>query len=643
MTNIWNRLQPHHRNIDFGRLNFSGKWFFLIFIIHCVWAPTQAQNSQDSLWFRQNYTKKEVMIPMRDGIKLFTSIYIPKDLAEAHPIIMRRTPYSCYPYGQDEYAKLYDNYYNYYLRDNYIIVSQDVRGRFMSEGEFEDIRPIVANKRDNKATDETTDTYDTVDWLINNIDNNNGKVGIMGISYPGFYSTVAALSGHPAVKAVSPQAPVTDWYRGDDFHHNGALALLDGFNFYLNFGRPRPKPTKEFSWKSTAFGPDAYRFFLDAGSLTDIKNNYFGDSIRFWNDLYAHPDLDQFWEERNPLPHVKDVQPAIMVVGGLFDAEDCYGAWKTYEAFSRQSPETKTTVVMGPWFHGHWGGRGNGDHLGDIQFGSKTSEWYQNEFEIPFFKKYLQNNPTPTIGNTANVFITGANQWAYYDQWPPKGLKETKLFLSDNNQLAFNPKKATTTFDQYTSDPNHPVPYRADISWSRNREYMNADQRFASQRPDVLTYQTDILTEDITALGPVMVDLFVGLSTTDADFVVKVIDVFPDDFKEYKSEATPMGGYQMLVRGEIFRGRYRESFSKPKAFKPGKIEQVKYAMPDISHTFKKGHRIMVQIQSSWFPLFDRNPQQMVDIYRCKKADFVKSDIKVYRTLANASNISIMVK
>lgn len=612
----------------------------IIFLLFLSCPPIFSQYSQDSLWFRQHYTKMEKMIPMRDGIKLFTSIYLPKDLSKPHPILMQRTPYSCYPYGTDNYAAMYETYWNYYLRDNYIIVKQDVRGRFMSEGTYEDIRPLLTVKKDKTATDESTDTYDTVDWLINNLPNNNHKVGIFGISYPGFYSTTAALAGHPAIKAVSPQAPVTDWFRGDDFHHNGALALLDGFSFYLNFGRPRPKPTKEFNWRSTIFGPDAYRFFLDAGTLMDIKNKYFGDSIRFWNDLYAHPNLDEFWEARNPLHHVKKVNPAIMVVGGLFDAEDCFGAWHTYQAFAGANPNN-TTLVMGPWFHGNWGGRGAGDQLGDIKFGSRTSDWYQNEFEIPFFKKYLQDDPTPTIGNKANIFVTGSNKWHYYNEWPPRDVKEMKLYLSENGNIAYSPA-ITNGFDQYTSDPAHPVPYRSDISWSRNREYMTADQRFASQRPDVLTYQTDILNQDVTALGPVIADLYTSLSTTDADFVVKIIDIFPDAFNDYKAENTPMGGYQMLVRGEIFRGRYRNSFSQPKAFKPGKVEQVKYALPDIAHTFKKGHRIMIQIQSSWFPLFDRNPQQMVDIYHCRKEDFVKSDIRIYRTKAYPSSVSLLV-
>lgn len=619
------------------------RFLFVTALILVYGAGGNAQSSQDSLWFHTHYTKIEQMIPMRDGVGLFTSIYIPRDKSRPHPILLRRTPYSCRPYGAGNFADLYNSYYKYYLRDNYILVTQDVRGRYMSEGDFEDIRPVIAGKRSAKDTDETTDTYDTVDWLVNNIENNNGRVGVMGISYPGFYATLAALSGHPAVKAVSPQAPVTDWFRGDDFHHNGAFALLDAFGFYRSFGMPRPKPVREYPSVNSNLSPDAYRFFLDAGSLADIRRNYFGDSIRFWNDLFAHPDLDRFWEDRNPLPHLKDVKPAVMVVGGLFDAEDCYGAWKTYETLTAQSPSTAASIVMGPWFHGNWGGRGAGDRIGDIRFGSKTSEWYQNELEIPFFKRYLEESPDPVAGDKATIFITGSNQWAFYDSWPPKGVREVKFFLADDGGLTNTAPRTTGPKDRYTSDPSHPVPYRPDIGWRRTREYMLDDQRFASQRPDVLTYQSDVLTEDVTALGPVIADLFVSLSSTDADFVVKVIDVFPDDFQEYSSTQTPMGGYQMLVRGEIMRGRYRNSFSKPEAFKPGKVEQVKYRLPDISHTFRKGHRIMIQIQSSWFPLFDRNPQQMIDIYRCKKEDFVPCDISVMRDVRYPSSVSLFIK
>lgn len=616
---------------------------FLFILLIAFMPSSSGQNSQDSVWIRQHYTKVEKMIKMRDGISLFTTIYTPNDGTRKHPILLKRTPYSCHPYGLDKYHDFHNSYYKYYLRAGYIMVIQDVRGRFMSEGDFEDIRPFISNKSSSDQTDEASDTYDSVDWLVSNTENNNGNVGVFGISYPGFYATMAALSGHPAVKAVSPQAPVSDWFRGDDFHHNGALALQDAFGFYLSFGVPRPKPLMQYPNVKTKVSSDAYNFFLNAGTLSEIKQNYFGDTIQFWNDLFAHPNLDEFWESRNPLHHLKNVMPAMMVVGGLFDAEDCYGAWKTYTTLQSQSPTSKNMLVMGPWYHGNWGGRGDGSKIGNVQFGEKTSEWYQNEFEIPFFQKYLEGTSGKIAGGNVNIFVTGENNWYDFEVWPPKNVKPLKLYLAENRHLSKNAGEGKKGSDLYVSDPAHPVPYKSEIGWNRTREYMLDDQRFASQRTDVLTYQTEVLTEDVTALGPVLADLFVRISTSDADFVVKIIDVFPDDFNEYTSKDVPMGGYQMLVRGEIMRGRYRNSFSSPRGFDPGKEDRIKYELPDIAHTFRKGHRIMVQIQSSWFPLFDRNPQKMVDIYHCKKSDFVKSAIEVLRDKNHPSSVTLYVK
>lgn len=622
-------------------MKYNSLFLFLLLI---TFGPSSAaQNSQDSIWIRHHYTKVEKMIKMRDGVSLFTTIYTPSDGTRKHPILVRRTPYSCNPYGQDKYHDFHNSYHKYYLRAGYIMVIQDVRGRFMSEGTFEDIRPFIVNKSSNDQTDEASDTYDTVDWLVKNVENNNGNVGVFGISYPGFYATMAALSGHPAVKAVSPQAPVTDWFRGDDFHHNGALAVLDAFGFYRSFGLPRPKPVMQYQNVNSKFSSDSYDFFLKAGTLSDIKKNYFGDSIKFWNDLYAHPNLDEFWEARNPLHHLKNVMPAVLVVGGLFDAEDCFGAWKTFTTLQAQSPTSKKMLVMGPWFHGNWGGRGDGSGIGNVKFREKTAEWYQNEFEIPFFQKYLENASTKMTGGNVNIFVTGENNWYDFEVWPPKDVTPMKLYLTENKKLSKSPSEIKKGSDVYISDPAHPVPYRSDIGWNSTREYMLDDQRFASQRTDVLTYQTEILTEDVSALGPVLADLFTRISTSDADFVVKIIDVFPDNFSEYTSKNVPMGGYQMLVRGEIMRGRYRNSFSTPRAFEPGKEDRVKYELPDIAHTFRKGHRIMVQIQSSWFPLFDMNPQKMVDIYHCKKSDYVKSAIEILRDKNHPSSVTLYVK
>lgn len=612
------------------------KYFISFALFLFLVSGIQAQNA-DSAWVRENYYKIERMIPMRDGISLFTAFYIPKDSSEKHPILFNRTPYTCQPYGEDKFSpRLYMTYWMNYLKEGYIIAIQDVRGKWMSEGDFIDIRPFNPGKK-GKDFDEASDTYDAIDWMINNIPGNNKRVGVFGISYPGFYSTMAALSGHPALKAVSPQAPVTEWFLGDDFHHNGAFALMDGFSFYSGFGKPRPKPTTQVSPGFDFKSQDNYDFYLKNGALKNFAR-LMGDSIAFWKDLYDHPNYDDWWKARNPMNFVSNVKPAMLVVGGLFDAEDCYGAWNLYKAIEAKSRNTDNRLVMGPWFHGGWGGRGDGSYLGNVRFGKKTAEYYQRNIEIPFFNFYLKLRGTVSEIAEASIFFTGENEWRRYEVWPPKDMTSTALYLSAGESLSFAPftDKAKLEFKEYVSDPAHPVPYTEDVHFGRTREYMTDDQRFASRRTDVLTYSTDVLTEDLTVGGPLVADLMVSLSTTDADFVVKLIDVFPDEFKYDEKEMGkgnglnyPMGGYQMLVRGEIMRGKFRNSFEKPEPFVPGKITEVKYTMPDVAHTFKKGHKLMIQVQSSWFPIMDRNPQKFVDIYKCDDSDFQKSSIRIY--------------
>ena len=599
----------------------------------------------DSAWFRSHYEKKEVSIPMRDGVKLFTSIYAPKDMSEKHPILITRTPYSCSPYGADQYRAYYNSYYKVYLQEGYILVTQDVRGRWMSEGTFVDVRPFIENKSGKNTIDEASDTYDAIDWLVKNVKGNNGKVGVFGISYPGFYSTMAALSKHPALVAVSPQAPVTDWFLGDDFHHNGALMAMDAFSFYTGFGQPRPKPTTVGPKSFHYWTEDKYDFFLKEGALPNLSK-LMGDSIQFWKDLMAHPNYDKWWQDRNVRNHTSNILPTTntLVVGGLFDAEDCFGAWSTYKSIETKA-KNNNKIVMGPWFHGQWAGRGgDGEYLGNIQFGSKTSKWYLENIELPYFNYYLKGKGSIDNIKEANIFFTGENQWKTFDKWPPAEESETAIYLQPQGKLSFNePTVKGNSYTQYTSDPAKPVPYAEGIKAYRTREYMTDDQRFAAQRNDVIVFQTDTLQEDMTLAGPLTADLQVAISTTDADFVVKLIDVFPDNF-QYDNNKTDyvMNGYQMLVRGDIFRGKFRNSFEKPEPFIPGKITQVKYTMPDIAHTFKKGHRIMVQVQSSWFPLADRNPQKFVDIYHAKDSDFQKSDIKVFHEKGHESKLILPV-
>lgn len=618
------------------------KSFYLAVLLFCTTTALFAQQT-DSAYVRENYTKIERLIPMRDGVKLFTAIYIPKEKGRKFPFLINRTPYTVSPYGENKY-KTSLGPTSLFLKEGFIFVYQDVRGKWMSEGEYADIRPQVTHKKSKKDIDESTDTYDTIDWLLKNIPGNNGKAGIYGISYPGFYSTTSLPGAHPALKAVSPQAPVTDWFRGDDFHHNGALFLADAFNFYSTFGVPRPKPiTPDRGPKGFKLPiKDNYRFFLDLGALKNVKTKYFGDSIKFWNDLMAHGTYDAFWKERDILPHLTNVKPAVLVVGGFFDAEDAFGAIHTYEAIEKQNPSATNKLVMGPWFHGGWV-RSSGQSFGDIPFGQATSTWYQQNVEFPFFMQYLKDAAAAPLAE-ATIFVTGSNEWKNFNTWPPQDTENKTLYFQPDGGLAFSKPVTTDSFDEYESDPAHPVPYQAGVQAHRTREYMIDDQRFAARRPDVKVYQTDVLTEDITLAGPLTADLQVSTSGTDADYVVKLIDVYPEDAEnpEPNPKDLIMGGYQMLVRGEIMRGKFRNSFEKPEPFKPGEITKVKYSLVDVAHTFKKGHRIMIQVQNSWFPLADRNPQKFVDIYTADDKDFQKATHRIYHDTNHSSGLNITV-
>ncbi len=618
----------------------------LFFLFPAALSFVSKAQTIDSAWTVNNYTKQEVQITMRDGVKLFTAIYAPKDNTEKHPILMVRTPYSVSPYGSNFSPRLYAAHWSQYLKEGYIMVMQDVRGCYMSEGQFVDVRPYIKDKKKKTDIDEASDAYDTIDWLITNVKNNNGKVGVFGISYPGFYATMTALSGHPALKAASPQAPVTDWYIGDDFHHNGAFALLDAFSFYSGFGRPRPNPTTEHKSGYAVPGKDGYDFFLRTGAISNFSK-LLGDSIAFWKELCQHPDMDAWWLARDARRACYNLKPAMMVVGGTFDAEDCFGAWNLYKAIEKQNPNLQNRLVMGPWFHGGWS-RGDGANLGNVRFESKTSPFYQQTIELPFFNYHLKGKGSLASSSDALIFFSGQNSWMSFDQWPPADIKNTAIYLNEAQQLSFTAPTKANSYASYTSDPNKPVPYTEDVHAGRTREYMDDDQRFAGRRPDVLVYEME-LKEDLVLAGPVTADLFVKLSSTDADFVVKLIDVFPDNFvysdsvccKGVKNEV-PMQGYQMLVRGEIFRGRYRNGFDTPKAFEPGKIENVKFDLPDVAHTFKKGHKLMIQVQSTWFPLFDRNPQQFVNVYTCSDKDFVPCTIQVLQQSNAASKLILPV-
>ncbi|WDF69782.1 CocE/NonD family hydrolase [Sphingobacterium oryzagri] len=596
----------------------------------------------DEAYVKNNYTKIEEYITMRDGVRLFTSIYIPKNTDQKYPIMLNRTPYTVAPYGTDD-VKAYLGNFPEMTKAGYIFVYQDVRGRWMSEGTYENIRP-TRSKANGQKIDESTDTYDTIDWLVKNVQHNNGKVGMYGISYPGFYSTASLIGSHPALKAVSPQAPVTDWFIGDDFHHGGALFLMDAFRFMYSFDAPRPKPITNLDGPKGFQLPtkDYYQFFLANPTLSGLKSTYLDHTVKFWDDLAKHSVRDTFWTSRTITEHLGTVKPAVLVVGGLFDAEDTYGAFETYKKIEEHSPKNNSVLVAGPWYHGGWV-RAEGDYFGDIRFGEKTSVYYRKEIELPFFEYHLKGKGKFEPAE-ATIYVTGSNAWKKFQQWPPVEGQQKTLFMTSDGQLRSDANASKEDNIIYHSDPNKPVPFQEGVITDRTREYMVADQRFVANRPDVLVFQTEVLSDDLTIVGPVLANLTVSMTGTDADFVVKLIDVYPDSSTatSARDEKAVMQNYQMLVRGEVLRGKFRDSYSEPKAFVPNEKTPVTVKLPDVAHTFKKGHRLMVQIQHSWFPLVDRNPNQFMDIYQAQAKDFIKNEHRLYFSKDTPSSLTFEV-
>jgi len=589
-------------------------------------------------WFIENYTKREYRIPMRDGVKLFTVVYTPKDRAKDHPILMVRTPYNLKPYTVDAGGKPSD-IPDSYAHEKFIFALQDVRGRFASEGEFVDVRPHKPKKSGPKDTDESTDAWDTIDWLVKNVPRNNGCVGMQGISYPGFFAAAGMIDSHPALKAVSPQAPVADLYDGDDALHGGGFWLAHNFGFFTFFGGKFDNLTRQDPPEFDYATPDGYEFFLRTGTLMELGQKHFNGENRTWNHMMSNMTNAAWCAKHNITPHLKNVRAAVLSVGGWFDAEDLSGTLKTYRATEKQNPGIYNALVLGPWYHGGWHDDGV-DSLGPVQFHSDTAEFFQKEIEMPFWRRFLKGE-TETVLPEAWVFETGRNEWRREDAWPPADADTKALYFHPDGKLNFTPPAETgTAFDEYVSDPNRPVPFTARISTGMPKTYMVEDQRFAARRPDVLVYQTEPLTEDVTIAGPISASLFVSTTGTDSDWVVKLIDVYTGDHPN--SSGTEMGHYQQLVRGEPLRGKFREGLDKPKPFEPGKVTKLEWVMPDVCHTFRTGHRIMVQVQSSWFPMLDRNPQKFCDIYRAKPADFQKATQRVYRTKASPSLLRVSV-
>ncbi|MFN3757109.1 MAG: CocE/NonD family hydrolase [Flavobacterium sp.] len=587
----------------------------------------------DEAYMQEHYTKSEHFIPVRDGVKLYTLVYTPKDRTVKHPFLMNRTCYN---------ASNYDNYKvrtpsPFLIDDKYILVYQDVRGRYMSEGIFDNMTPNIPGNhpKNKKDIDESSDTYDTIEWLLKNIPNNNGKVGIYGISYPGFYATAALPDAHPALKASSPQAPISDFFF-DDFHHMGAF-LQSYSAAFATFGYQKTENTRKswFTVQGQRFRQqpiaDGYRFHLNMGPLQSYTDQYYHDNF-FWKQIIDHPNYDNFWQKRNILPHLRNVKTAVMTVGGWFDAEDLYGPLNIYKTIEKHNPNTQNTLVMGPWAHGDWAReRGKQTH-NHLYFGDSISNHYQRDIERHFFAHHLKGTSIKALPE-AYMYDTGKKEWKSFDQWPPQSYNNIKLTFAPGGKLHIDrPGKALDRF-VYVSDPNRPVPYTSQTEGLTftPRRFMSDDQRHASTRPDVLTFVSEVLEEDTTLAGEIMARLLVSISTTDADFIVKLIDEYPQDHTKYEHNPDNiiMGGYQQLVRHETFRGRFRNSFEKPEPFVPNTPTEVEFPLQDILHTFKKGHRIVIQIHSTWFPYIDRNPQQYVEnIYKAKAEDFIPATIEV---------------
>jgi uncharacterized protein len=631
-----------------GALSYFALTLALVVLARTVAAQESPKEEKED-YVKAHYTKYEYRIPMRDRKKLFTSVYVPKDTSQPYPILMDRTPYNVGPYGEDQYKK-HLGPSDEFEKAGYIFVYQDVRGRYMSEGEFIEMRPHIDVKKSQQDVDDSTDTYDTIEFLLSHISNNNGKVGIWGISYPGFYTSASIIDSHPALKAASPQAPMTDLFLSDDAYHGGAFMLAANFGFYMSF-RPFSEPALPSKvLVPFDFGtPDGYDFFLRAGSIDDLNKRYLKQSNGLFNDQMAHATYDDYWKARDLSRHMKNIKCAVMVVGGWFDAEDLSGPFKTFHSIDQNNPGVSNSLVVGPWVHGGWA-LTDGDHLGDVQFAAKTSEFFRTNIQLPFFEYYLKGKGAAIP--KAYVFETGTNVWRKYDAWPPLQTKMRTLYFHAEGKLSFEPPTEREGYDEYVSDPWHPVPFVEYMSTSVPQRYMVDDQRFASRRPDVLVYESEPLDEDLTIAGPVSPKLKVASTATDSDFVVKLIDVYPGDYPDSEGTNTTkrvlgppairMGGYQQLLRGEPMRAKFRNSWEKPESLTPGKPTSLDFSMPDVYHTFRRGHRIMVQVQSSWFPLVDRNPQTFTEIPYAKPGDFRKAVEKVFRNQELPSGIDVLI-
>jgi hypothetical protein len=615
-------------------------------------AQQAAPHASQEEYVRSHYTKSEYRIAMRDGKRLFTAVYVPKDAAGGpYPFLLNRTPYSVAPYGEDQYPRSLGPSEEF-EKSGYIFVYQDVRGRWMSEGEYLEMRPHIDEKKSPQDVDDSSDTYDTIEFLLKHVANNNGKAGIYGISYPGFYTSASIIDSHPALAAASPQAPMTDLFQGDDdSYHGGAFMLSATFGFYAQYFHPQNNPQAPKAELPFNYGtPDSYQFYLRAGNIANLDKLYLKGSNWLFSDQFKHNTYDSYWQARDLSRHMKNVHCAVLVVGGWYDAEDLSGPFRTFNAISKFNPQTPATLVEGPWVHGGWA-RSDGSSLGDVKFNAKTSEYFRVNVQFPFFEHYLKGKGSEQP--RAVVFETGMNVWRKLDAWPPPAAKAKTLYFHAGGKLSFDPPVESAGVDEYLSDPAHPVPFVGYTTDTVPQRYMVDDQRFASYRPDVLVYQTEPLQEDVTIAGPITPRLKIASSGTDSDFDVKLIDVYAEEFTEPNGvpqgnkrvlDAPPvlMGGYQQLLRGEPFRAKFRNSLEKPEPLTPGKLTEIDFTMPDLYHTFRRGHRIMVQVQSSWFPLTDRNPQTFTDIPNAKPEEFHKATEEIFRQKDEASGVEVLV-
>jgi putative CocE/NonD family hydrolase len=594
-------------------------------------APASIQGQSAEYNVKEHYTKSEHMIPMRDGVKLFTIVYAPKDQSERYPIMFSRTAYGIAPYGPDQYRTVIGPN-NDFAKEGYIVAYQDSRGKFKSEGEFVHHRPV---EQGTGKADNVTDIYDTIDWLVKNVPNNNGRVGMWGISWGGWEVSHGMINAHPALKAASPQAPPQDQFMGDDHHSGGAFQVMYAFGWMSSNARARGAPTDQPQARFDYGTPDGWDFFLRMGAAANARM-FFENTVPTWDDYMAHGTYDEYWQSRNVPKDLNNITIPVLIVAGWFDAQDFWGPFRMHRAIEEKNKPNKSTLVVGPWLHGGFA-RMDGDSLGRIAFGSKTGEYYRKEVELPFFNYYLKDKGTVNLPE-ALVFETGSNKWRRYDQWPPKNVETRNLYFREAGKLSFTAPGANAAdpFDSYVSDPAKPVPYTAEVRTVEGHLFMIEDQRFAWSRPDVLVYQSNVLEEDLTLAGPNKAIIDVATTGTDSDWVVKLIDVYPSDAPD------GMGGYQMLLAGDILRGKFRKSLSNPEAMVPNETTHLEFEIGDKHHTFLKGHRIMVQVQSSWFPMFDRNPQKFVDIYHAQNSDYQKATQKVFRSRDHSSKIQLTV-